>query len=206
MVRGIASAACALLVLLSIAGCAGQSQFQIQGTGRFSDTPEGPAAVLRVTVDEALASRTGHTAWGAINTTGVRRRFAACVAHAAAHVGGMDVLPALVVEQKLSGPDREPTLQPTEEQLCRHVQELGLSSYMVVNVRRSRLKYVFSYCWATVEYVLSCHAAGDGRLLWRVDVEFKDRLVSDQEALNEALRRTFRWLRRNPEGKESTSR
>jgi hypothetical protein len=194
------------VLLLTLTGCGGRIRFDIENRGSFYDTPEGRAAVLRVTADRSSVARTGHVTWGAINTTDITRRFAACVAHAAAQEGAMEVMPALKVEQALYGLAPEPTLQPTDEQLRRYAAELDLSSYLVADVRCSRLRYVLFWSWASVEYALSCHDARDGSLLWWADVEFRDRLVSDQEAIHEALRRTFRWLRHNSEGKESPSR
>ncbi len=150
--------------------------------------------MLRVTVPTDARSLSGHTAWGRIATADLAEDFAERLAYVASEGGGLDIMPRPQWKRRLAAAGLQPTLQPTDEQLRRHANALGLSYYLTADVHRSELRYVFLWSWAVVSYDLACHASGDEEALWQVRVEHCQRYVSDREAMLEALEGTFRWL------------
>lgn len=187
-----------LLCALSGSGCGTCPGTDIEGVGNYALTPEGRGAVLRVTVPPDPFSGTGLTSWGRIATADLAEDFGERLACIASDAGGLDVMPQAQWERLLNEADLQPTLQPTDKQLRRHADALGLSYYLTAHVHDSELRYVFFWSWAVVNYELACHAAGDGQMLWQVSVQYRQRYASDREAIVEALERTFRRLSEHP--------
>jgi hypothetical protein len=184
------------LAATAFTGCGVRSRLVIDGTGSLAETPDGPSAVLRVTVPEEQKSWTGQTTWGKIATPHLARGFAEQLAWTASEGGWMDVVPVQQVAERIEqgGDEADYTLRPDEETLRKYADALGLASYLTAELRCSRLQYRFFWSWALVEYSLACQRATDGQVVWQVDVCRQARYMSDREVTRKALRETFQWL------------
>ncbi len=186
---------CLLIWAVLCAGCGVRSTFRLRDSGSFAATPDGPCAVLRVTREPHGPSRTGKTTWGKLHTPSGGQVFAERLAYIAHREGGLEVIPAPQVTERLEEAGAEPTLQPTDEQLRAYAEALGLNSYLTAHLERSELHYRWFWQWAVVSFDLACHRAEDDELIWRVEVLRQGRFVSDRELTTDALTQTFQHLR-----------
>jgi hypothetical protein len=205
-IRASAAAVLALALVLST-GCAVRNSRTITGIGQLSATPPGPTAVLSVTAVPHVDPRTGQLTWGLINTPNVEARFDEFLASAADHDAGLDVIEPIDVEQRLLAAHLKPTLQPDEKQLDDFAHVLGLGSYLVAHVERSRLQYRFFWSWSDVQFTVSCYAVGSAQPVWQAHVKRTVRSLTDRQAIALSLREMFRWLKDRqlpPDGGEYT--
>ena len=193
--RNRTTALCVVALGLLLCGCTVRNSRAITGSGSLALTPAGPTAVLRVTAVPHTDPRTGQTTWGLINTPNIEDRFAEFLASAAGHDDGLSVIEPIDVEQRLLAAHLKPTLQPDDEQLQQFAKALGLASYLVAHVDRSRLEYRFFWSWADAEYTVSCYAPGRADALWEAHVCRAAPGLTDREVLALSLKEMFDWLK-----------
>jgi hypothetical protein len=191
----VALVAVAVLGLSLCCGCTARNTRTITGSGSFPATPVGPTAVLRVTAVQGGGPRTGQTTWGLINTPNIEARFAEFLASEAGRDGAMTVINPVDVEQRLRAARLKPTLQPDDAQLSQFAKTLGLASYLVGHVVRSRLQYRFFVAWSEMEYTVSCYAPGRADPLWEAHVCRSAPGKTDRETLALSLKEMFEWLK-----------
>jgi len=134
--------------------------------------------------------------WGIVDMPHAARQFAELVAFFARQEGGLDVMMPAEVERRLRAAGLKPTLEPTSAQLKAFAKALGCSSYITVELRAWRLSYELTAQSARVRFTLSGYRPDADRPLWSVDVSHVGHMKSEREVAIEALRETFRRLRR----------
>ncbi len=184
-----------LLLALFLCGCTIRNSRKITGSGDLASTPAGPTAVLRVTAVARSDPRTGQTTWGLINTPNIEDRFAEFLASAAARDDGLTVIDPYEVQKRLRAAHLKPTLQPDDQQLQQFAKALGLASYLVAHVNKSRLEYRFIWSWADADYTVACYVPGRAQPLWQAHVCRAAPGKTDREVLALSLKEMFDWLR-----------
>ncbi len=186
-----------VLALLWVTGCSASPKVRIQSPhDGFAVMPEGKTAVLRVSARPPGTGVSYKFVWGIVEPANARAQFADLLAYFARQEGGLEVIPPARVSARLKAAGLEPTLNPTAAQIEAFADILGCTSYLSAQVETWRYAYQFTSQKATVRFVLSCHRPGVEEPLWTANVRHCARGKSEREAAMEAMKETFRTLRR----------
>jgi len=157
--------------------------------------PAGPCAVLQVNSEPPGRPRITGSTWGSVGRTNVPAQFAELLAWAAARHGGVDVVSAPLVRDRLEAAGLDADYRCDGAELHRRARALGLASYITADLLKWGYGYAWFYSWADLECCVSCYRVGDDRLLWQARIRRRQRNVDYRTVALAALQEAFRRLK-----------